>query len=781
MLLMPLAIVRAADPAARGPIHYEPTIDSLTNYTVPEWFRDAKLGIFMHWGPQCVSGYQPTWYARWIYEQGSKANIYHCATYGHPSKFGYKDICKLFKAEKFDQAQADRLTELYKRLGARYVVPVAAHHDNYDMWDSKYQPRWNSMATAGKDICGMWKKSADKYGLHFGVASHVARTYRWLQTSHGSDKAGPMAGVPYDGQDPNFADLYGVPWNDSGYGYEGTQDVGPPAFEKNFEDRMKDLIDRTHPDLYYTDGGPPFKKAGYNIVSYLYNENQKFNGGKLQALATFKGVNHAKPVGIQNYEFEYAGHITPYVWQTDKSMGASWYWVRGAENRYSKGNAIVHTLIDVASKNGNLLLNVTLTPEGELEQQAVDSLNDAGRYLGIIGESVFSTRPWDAFGEGPKSINGIATLTPQDIRFTRNKANTTLYATIMGWPGDGATVNIKTLNSFRFSLKGLAGVSLLGSPDKLAYNQNTDALQVTFPPKPPYDCCAYPIKLTFSGPIPKLKAPVKLLWQAKARDISGAEDRSAYGLSAEGGVLLLDVPAGSAAGKAGLKKGDAITACNSVQAKMIDDVRAQADKAAGQKLTLSVVRKQKRMTVELNDYTYVVMESLAHPEFKQIPVASAAVPAKVSAGGPATRNDPIDAIIDGKVVKGFGPIFANGVLDGAYKLDLIEAKSISQVNTFSSGGRIRARQNYVLYGSNAATDPGWNVADAATFTPIIAVDTRHIVPKEFEATSVRRSDGKPLGCYRWLVWTIAPVNGVVGGENTAFQELQVIPATNQGK
>ena len=174
------APVRADDPAAPGVVKYEPTVESLKHYAVPEWFQDAKLGIFMHWGPQCVAGVAPTWYARWIYEQGNEAYKYHCATYGHPSKFGYKDICKLFKAGKFDQAQADHLTELYKHAGARYVVPVAAHHDNFDMWDSKYQPRWNSVATAGKDIVGMWGESADKYGLHLGVASHVARTFRWL-------------------------------------------------------------------------------------------------------------------------------------------------------------------------------------------------------------------------------------------------------------------------------------------------------------------------------------------------------------------------------------------------------------------------------------------------------------------------------------------------------------------------------------------------------------------------------------------------------------------------
>lgn len=357
VLLTPLAAVQAADPAAPGPIHYEPTVESLKRYEVPEWFQDGKLGVFMHWGPESIPGVASTWYARWMYEQGSEGYKYHCATYGHPSKFGYKDICKLFKAPRFDQAQADRLVKLYKQAGACYVVPVAAHHDNFDMWDSKYQPRWNSVATAGKDVVGMWEKATVEKGLHLGVASHVARTYRWLQTSHGADKTGPLAGVAYDGQDPAYADLYGVPWKSTDPGYEGPQDVGPPEFEKNFEDRMLDLIDKYHPDLYYTDGGPPFKTAGYNIVAHLYNENQKWHGGKQQAVVTFKGAG----IGVENYEFEYADSIKPFVWQTDKTMSPEWYWLRNRTKDYRKGHEIVHTLIDVVSKNGNLLLNVPLT------------------------------------------------------------------------------------------------------------------------------------------------------------------------------------------------------------------------------------------------------------------------------------------------------------------------------------------------------------------------------------------------------------------------------------
>ena len=471
-------------------IHFEPTMESLKQYETPEWYADAKLGIYMHWGPMSIPGVATTWYARWIYEQGSEGNKYHVATYGHPSKFGYKDICKLFTAPKFDQAQADRYVKLYKQAGARYVVPVAVHHDNFDMWDSKYQPRWNSVATAGKDVVGMWKKACDKEKLHLGVASHFARTYRWLQPSHGADGSGPMAGVPYDGQDPAYADLYGEKWNDGNFWYEQRSDVGPPAFEKNFEDRLRDLMDKYHPDLYYTDGGIPFKQAGLNVLAHFYNANQQWNNGKLQAVATIK-LDWVPNVAIQNYEFGYPESVQHYPWQSDKTMGADWYWIRNATDRYmSSGNAI-RMLVDTVSKGGNLLLNVPLTPEGELESTTLTFLTEMGKCLDIIGESIFATRCWMTATDGDGGI-----------RFTRSKDNTVLYVINLGWSND--QVGVRALGSSRIDLTTLTGVSLLGSSEKLTYSLDAGGLAIKVG-KAPFESPAYAFKLTFSGQIPKLK------------------------------------------------------------------------------------------------------------------------------------------------------------------------------------------------------------------------------------------------------------------------------------
>jgi alpha-L-fucosidase len=777
--LTPLARAHAADQApSSGPVHYEATVESLKQAAVPEWFIDGKLGIFMHWGPESIPGVASTWYARWMYEEGSEGYKYHCATYGHPSKFGYKDLCKLFTAPKFDQAQADRLVKLYKAAGARYVVPVASHHDNFDMWDSKYQPRWNSMATAGKDVCGMWQQATVTNGLHFGVASHVARSFRWLQTSHGADKTGPLKGVPYDGQNPQFADLYGVPWNSSDPGYEGPQDVGPPAFEKNFQDRMLDLIDRYHPDLYYTDGGPPFKTAGYTIVSHLYNQSVKLNGGKLQAVANFKG---GCPIGAENFEFEFPATLQQNFWQTDKTMGAEWYWLRNRNKDYKKGFEIVHTLIDVVSKNGNLLLNVPLTGDGELEEEVITMLKVMAHDFALIGEAIFATRTWEAFGEGHKNFNNIDHGSAADIRFTRNKPNTILYATTLGWPGNGAVVKIKTLGNSRIDLKSLQGVSLLGTPEKLKFSQDAESLQITMPAKAPYECNAYPLKLVFAGQIPKLKPAAKLLWQAQARDIEGAEDRAAYGLTAECGVLMLEVPTTSDAAKAGLKKDDVIITCNGKQAKSIADLDAMGNQSAGGKLALTIMRRQKLLPLELSDYVYAERENLWKTEFKKIPAgeAAAVVPAKVSFGGATLTNGAVDLLVDGIIACNRGPTFANGVDTGKYRFDLGEVKTIARVNTFASGNT-HARQSFTLYGSTAASDPGWNVADTAVFAPVITVDSRGD-RTEYEATSIRRSAERPLGRFRWLVWAASPTMGEIGGQNTTFEEMQVIAAEVDAK
>ena len=263
--------------------------------------------------------------------------------------------------------------------------------------------------------------------------------------------------------------------------------------------------------------------------------------------------------------------------------------------------------------------------------------------------------------------------------------------------------------------------------------------------------------------------------QALVRDISGLGDRSAYGLPDETGVLILEVPDSSPAARAGLQKGDVIRSCNGQPVRTVAELQKLRDNASGKALTLAIMRGQNQAAIEMIHYAYVVTETSRTSNFKSIPLApgSEVLSAKAIAGGAPINNDPIEFLTDGKIVNGYGPVFANGVESGMYKLDLGSLGKISQVNTFSALG-LRARQNFVLYGSASTSDPGWKVSDATILTPVISVDTSLGMPTDFEATSIRCSGGRPLGNYRWLVWVVYPVTRD-NQENTAFQELQVIP------
>ena len=234
-----------------GPLYaqdvFEPTKDSLRAYACPVWFRDAKFGIYVHWGPTSVPAIDG-WYARNMYVEGHRAYRFHLKTYGHPSVFGYKDIIPLWKAERFDP---DRLVALFKRAGAKYFTPCAVHHDNFDLWDSQHH-KWNSVNMGPKkDITGLWREAALKHGLRFGITTHLARSYSWFNTNKGKDQEGPLAGVPYDGNDPTYQDLYFEPHGDTDLRHPRNP---PESWRRNWARRIKDLIDRYQPDHIYFDG-----------------------------------------------------------------------------------------------------------------------------------------------------------------------------------------------------------------------------------------------------------------------------------------------------------------------------------------------------------------------------------------------------------------------------------------------------------------------------------------------------------------------------------------------
>ena len=319
-------------PIAPGP--YIGTADSLTNYSYPEWFRDAKFGIWAHWGPQAVP-MEGDWYARKMYQQGQSDYNNHLERWGHPSTNGWKDIIPLWKAENWDP---EKLMELYKKAGARYFVSMGVHHDNFFLWNSKLH-RWNAVQMGPhRDVVGEWQKAAKKNGLPFGVSEHLGASFTWFQDAHRSDKTGPLAGVPYDGANSNYWDLYHFPADPGDRGWYSKN----PRWQQEWFNEIEELVDNYKPDLLYSDGGVPFgNEVGLSQIANFYNVNAAAHGGKCQAVYTCKQPSGGR--WVQDYERGVNGGISPYPWQTDTSIG-DWFYNR--HWKYQPLSWIVHMLVD---------------------------------------------------------------------------------------------------------------------------------------------------------------------------------------------------------------------------------------------------------------------------------------------------------------------------------------------------------------------------------------------------------------------------------------------------
>ena len=476
---------------------FQGTRQSLSEYEIPEWFRDAKFGIWAHWGPQSAVE-AGDWYARNMYIEGGPQYLYHCETYGHPSKFGFKDTIPRWKAEKFAPAE---LMKMYRQAGAKYFMSMAVHHDNFDMWNSKHNP-WNA-ANMGpkKDIVGMWHKAATDEGMKFGVSEHLWITYKWFSTSHGADKSGPLAGVPYDGADPKNYDFYvdsdevfsKLDWNESNI---------PEWWKRHWYARMRDLVDNYQPDLLYTDGALPFEHYGLSLVAHLYNENAKRHGGKTEAVYTSKRLQDTeKGIALFDVERGLVDSIWPRPWQTDTCIG-DWHYKRGV--RYKTPKTVVDLLVDIVSRNGNLMLNFPLPASGYLDLEELNVLAGITKWMGVNAEAIHGTRPWKIFGESPAvaekaeqnasfNENKRKDLSAADIRFT-TKGNT-LYAFVMGWPDYEVLIRPLALNT-SLRVGKIENVELVGFDGKLQWSQDEKGLKILTPPKPP---CEHAVAFKVTG------------------------------------------------------------------------------------------------------------------------------------------------------------------------------------------------------------------------------------------------------------------------------------------
>jgi alpha-L-fucosidase len=485
---------------------FQGTRDSLAAYRIPDWFTDAKFGIWSHWGPQS-SVEAGDWYARNMYIQGSKQYDYHVETYGHPSKVGYKDLIPQFKAERWDP---EHLMDLYAKAGAKYFFSMGVHHDNFDMWNSKYQPRWNSVATGPKrDIVGTWKIAARRRGLRFGVSEHLSNSFDWLAPSHTSDATGPLAGVPYDGTLFAYADLYhdytGEP-ADFAKTVEAMGRNAPDSWKLQYFNRIKDLIDQHQPDLLYTDGGIPFDEYGYSTVAELYNVSAAKHNGKVESVYFSKTGDQCK-VGtcVLDRERGVLDGISPTPWQTDTCIG-DWHYKRGVA--YKTPKKVIDLLVDIVSKNGNLLLNFPLPNSGELDFAEREVLDGITAWMTVNSEGIYATRPWMVYGEGPSTKVVVASngkefdpnegkkpdLTASDVRFTTK--GSTIYAFVQGWPDGPAVIQSLGTNSQQNPAK-ISSVQLLGRDQNLKFTQDTSGLKVALPAdRPPTADIGITLKLT---------------------------------------------------------------------------------------------------------------------------------------------------------------------------------------------------------------------------------------------------------------------------------------------
>ncbi len=488
------------DLSGQGP--YKPTWDSLLQYECPEWYRDAKFGIWNHWSPQCVPE-DGDWYARNMYleetEYGKRRfpnpqHLFQLAHYGPPSRFGYKDLCAQWTLLNWEPSQ---LMDLYVSAGAKLFVALANHHDGFDTWDSKHH-EWNAAKHGPhRDVIGTWAAEARKRNLRFGVTVHQARNWWWFQPSHGAATTGPLAGVPYDGH-LTLADGKGQWWQDLDpqqlyapkHPYDALPDI---SYVKNFYDRTLDLVDQHSPDLLYFDNALfPLGWGGMNVGAYYYNHNLAQNGGKMEGVITIKNVppKWAKSV-VADIERGLAAETLPYAWQSETCIG-QWHYQRelynwpGEYGRYLPPRDVIHWMVDTVSKNGTFLLNIPGKPDGTIDSKERLILERIGEWFKVNGEAIYATRPWTTFGEGPHMIkagsfqgNSIAKLDESDVRYTRNKAGTVVYAIALGWPRRGLL--LKSFGASAAKTVKVAKVELLGSPEKIRFTQTDAGLHIEWP------------------------------------------------------------------------------------------------------------------------------------------------------------------------------------------------------------------------------------------------------------------------------------------------------------
>ncbi len=488
---------------------YSPDWQSLGAWECPEWFKDAKFGIWAHWGPQCHAE-DGDWYGRFMYYDGSGQNKWHWDHFGDPAEFGLKDLCNDWKAQNWDP---EALVNLYKSVGARYFMALGNHHDNFDLWNSPYQ-EWNSVNVGPKkDIIKGWSDACKKAGLPLGVSIHASHAWTWLEPSQAYDgnlTKADGAGKWWEGLDPQ--ELYAQNhehsrgWMDSGtihsqWDWGNGASLPSEAYKKKYQNRVLELINDYAPDMiYFDDTAMPFygcdDAIGQNILAHYYNNSAAKHGGTPQVIATGKVLNNdQKKYMMWDVERGVPDRIQEEYWQTCTCIG-SWHYDVNVYNRggYKSAQQVVCMLVDIVSKNGNLLLSIPVRSDGTIDDKEQKILADIKAWMDINSASIYGTRPWKTFGEGPladaanplsaQGFNEGNNYSSKDVRYVQR--NDTLYATIMRWPS-GKSFTFSSLGKSSEYYNGeVKSLRLLGYGD-VEYTESIEGLTVTLPDVHPND------------------------------------------------------------------------------------------------------------------------------------------------------------------------------------------------------------------------------------------------------------------------------------------------------
>jgi alpha-L-fucosidase len=473
-------LARMNEVASSGP--FTADWNSLGTYRVPEWFRDAKFGIFIHWGVFSVPAFGDEWYPRNMYLEGSPVFKHHVETYGPQSKFGYKDFIPMFHAEHFDP---EAWVDLFARAGARYIVPVAEHCDGFAMYGSEIDP-WNAKDMGPKrDVVGELAAAVRKRGLHFGVSSHRAEHWWWYDRGMNFDS---------DVRDPRYAVLYGPAQPRTLPGDDPAKEPDPNHLEKwlapnaAFMDdwlaRSTEIVDKYQPDFMYFDwwiGQPAFQPYLKRFAAYYYNRAATRKEG---VVLTYKMNDFPENAAVLDVERGKLDLIRLLPWQTDTSVSIrSWGYVKNDEYRDAK--SLIDELVDVVSKNGNLLLNVGPKSDGTIPDEEHTILLQMGAWLETNGEAIYDSRPWLVYGEGPTKVTSSALntdrqeYTAEDIRYTTHDG--ALYAIALGWPAGGELRLHSLYRGNPYPGGEVCSVRLLGSSSDLSSTLEDDGLHIKLP------------------------------------------------------------------------------------------------------------------------------------------------------------------------------------------------------------------------------------------------------------------------------------------------------------